>query len=61
MLSHLHNNGNGTFTELGLSLPGIASGEAQWADYDGDGFLDIFVSGCASRHLLHPPHSPLSQ
>lgn len=42
-----HNNGNGTFTEealkRGLSIPGKALGIAI-ADYDRDGFPDIFVA-----------------
>lgn len=44
--SLLRNNGNGTFTdvtrEAGLLHP-ANSITAQWADYDNDGFLDLFV------------------
>jgi hypothetical protein len=44
--SLLRNNGNGTFTdvteEAGLLTP-INSIAAAWADYDNDGFLDLFV------------------
>jgi hypothetical protein len=42
-----HNNGDGTFTdvtaEAGLQVwgPGFA---ASWVDYDGDGFLDLFIA-----------------
>ncbi len=50
----LHNNGNGTFTDVtqkaGVAdLIGAAPGElpwplsASWGDYDGDGHLDLFV------------------
>ena len=46
--SLLRNNGNGTFTdvtdEAGLQRP-MTSIAAQWADYDNDGFLDLFVCG----------------
>ena len=42
----LRNNGNGTFTDVtkqaGLLDP-MNSITAQWADYDNDGFLDLFV------------------
>jgi hypothetical protein len=44
--SLLRNNGNGTFTdvtrEAGLLAP-LNSISASWADYDNDGFLDLFV------------------
>jgi hypothetical protein len=42
-----HNNGDGTFTDVteqaGLRVwgPGFA---ASWVDYDGDGFLDLFIA-----------------
>ena len=43
----LHNNGDGTFTtvtkEAGLSTWGPAFSPA-WVDYDGDGFLDLFIT-----------------
>jgi hypothetical protein len=48
--SLLRNNGNGTFTdvtrEAGLMDP-INTMAAQWADYDNDGYLDLFV--CCER------------
>jgi hypothetical protein len=48
--SLLRNNGNGTFTdvteEAGL-LHAVNSPSAVWADYDNDGFLDLFV--CCER------------
>ena len=28
-----------------VSLPGVRHGLVRWVDYDGDGFLDIFISG----------------
>jgi hypothetical protein len=44
--SLLRNNGDGTFTdvtqEAGLMLP-VNSTSATWADYDNDGYLDLFV------------------
>ena len=44
--SLLRNNGNGTFTDVteaaGMLLPQNTIA-AQWADFDNDGFLDLFV------------------
>jgi hypothetical protein len=45
--SLLRNNGDGTFTDV-TRASGLASGEhrthsAAWADYDNDGWLDVFV------------------
>ncbi len=50
-----HNNGNGTLTPL--NIPGVTSdgGNATacaWADYDNDGFLDLFVSRRTNRNDL---------
>jgi len=40
------NNGAAAgFTELNAVLPGIQSGAAVWGDFDGDGWLDILLSG----------------
>lgn len=43
-----HNNGNGTFTDIGAGLDGVvnsSSGAAAWGDYDNDGRLDLVYSG----------------
>jgi hypothetical protein len=56
-LSLLRNNGNGTFDdvteEAGLMTahPGQA---AAWADYDGDGWLDLFVGHESKPNDVHP-------
>ena len=54
--SLLRNTGNGTFTDVtrqaGL-LGGMNAITAQWADYDNDGFLDLFVCGEAQANRLY--------
>ncbi len=51
-----HNNHDGTFTDVtrrsGLSLPMFGFGVAV-ADYDNDGFDDLFISALGQSHLFH--------
>lgn len=40
------NRGGGSFSEVSTTgLPDVAFGEAEWADYDGDGDADLLLSG----------------
>lgn len=40
------NNGNGTFQEIAMSLPGISGANGiAWGDYNGDGKIDLLISG----------------
>jgi len=39
------NNGGNTFSKHTSELPGLASGNILWADFDNDGFLDILAAG----------------
>jgi enediyne biosynthesis protein E4 len=51
-----HNNGDGTFTDVtekaGLAGVGYSMGVAA-ADYDNDGFVDLYVTGINRNQLFH--------
>lgn len=60
----LHNNGNGTFTDItatsGLAGSAVNNFSATWGDYDNDGFLDVAIvdhADCSGHnagvHLYH--------
>ena len=56
-LSLLHNNGDGTFsdvTEKAGLLGEYQTQAAAWGDYDGDGRLDLFVGNESYRGHRHP-------
>jgi hypothetical protein len=40
-----HNNHDGTFTDIGASLPGVYYCSLAWGDYDNDGYLDLMMAG----------------
>jgi hypothetical protein len=40
-----HNTGAGTFADIGAGLPALSDADAQWGDYNNDGYLDILISG----------------
>ena len=50
------NNGNGTFSELG-HLAGVSNTDWSWAsllaDFDNDGFKDLFVTNGVKRNMRH--------
>jgi enediyne biosynthesis protein E4 len=52
-----HNNGDGTFSvseySQSVSLPGVLSGGTLWADYDNDGWLDLYVVNYGPNVLFH--------
>lgn len=52
----LHNNGDGTFTDVSLSSGMLGSGGAwrtAWADFDRDGFLDLCQTNGSGRDYLY--------
>ena len=51
-----HNNGDGTFTAVSLGSLTSDVGTCRscgWADYDNDGFLDLFVANNTGQNLLY--------
>jgi len=44
-ISRIYRNDNGVFSDINANLPGIYLGKAAWGDYDGDGDLDVALSG----------------
>jgi hypothetical protein len=53
-----HNNGDGTFTDVS-SRSGLTGGNiwhtgAAFADYDGDGLLDVYIAGYLDFNIAHP-------
>ncbi len=42
------NNGDSTFTEISTNFPGVYLGVVRWADYNGDGFSDLLITGFGS-------------
>ena len=53
-----HNNGDGTFTDIaakaGVAGANIWHTGAAFADYDGDGLVDIYIAGYLDFNALHP-------
>ncbi len=46
----IYQNNNGVFDELVSGVPGVYYGNADWGDYDGDGRLDILITGDVGGH-----------
>lgn len=63
------NNGDGTFTDILADLVGVDHSSVDWGDFDGDGFLDILLTGRTAngnpvsrvyRNDLGPNHAPIA-
>ena len=56
--SLLRNNGDGTFTDVTIEsglLSFYPTQSADWADYDGDGWLDLFIANESAGKSFHNP------
>jgi hypothetical protein len=49
------NDGNGAFTDSGISLPGVYASEAALGDYNNDGYPDIALTGLSSTSGSYNP------
>src|SRR6185436_12689554 len=55
--SLLRNNGNGTFTDVTVQAGLLSFHPTQtgvWFDYDGDGWLDLFIGNESAKDDPHP-------
>ncbi|HYG23051.1 MAG TPA: FG-GAP-like repeat-containing protein [Verrucomicrobiae bacterium] len=51
----LRNNGNGTFSDSGSALAPLIFGQAAWGDFDGDGWVDVVLSGASNNEFPYTP------
>src|ERR1041384_5749164 len=49
--SKLYNNSGGTFTDSGIVLLGLSRASAAWGDFDGDGDLDLAMTGLTTEGI----------
>ncbi len=60
----LHNNRDGTFTDaralVGMSGAHTVGGGAGWADYDNDGYLDLYVGNWGTNAFLYHNNAGVS-
>ncbi len=45
LVTTIYRNDNGVFTKYPIQVPGVYNGVARWGDFDGDGDLDILITG----------------
>lgn len=60
--SLMRNNGDGTFTDVtrdaGMADPAMPTQAAVWSDFDGDGWLDLYVGNESRGGVGHGGHFP---
>jgi hypothetical protein len=57
--THLLRNDGGRLTRLDAGLPALHSGTVRWADHDGDGRPDLYLTGTADARAPYAPQGVL--
>ena len=52
-----HNDGSGTFSDIGAGLTAVGDSSVAWGDYDNDGLLDIVLTGWNAQGIAKIYHN----
>ncbi len=55
----LYRNDGGALVASGIDLPALHSGTARWADHDGDGRADLYLTGTSATRAPYAPQGLL--
>ncbi len=51
-LTKIYRNSDNSFTDSGISFPGVYDGDVKWGDYNNDGYPDLVVTGKAQEGYI---------